>query len=739
RGTNVVQTQNFLDWRARNRSFERMAAIFPIAMNLEDGNSALQTQGMSVTSGFFEAMGVKPLMGRAIEGADDAPSGSPCVTVLSYPLWQRRFGGNARVLGRQMTISGTPCAIVGVMPRGFTLPTDPRVELYTALRINPARAPADGRNFKVVARLRPGVSFEQADAEMRAIAAQTAVERPRMNTNWSATVVPLDEQTVGETRPALEALLGAAIFVLLIACANVSNLLLMQAARRRREMTVRMALGAGRWRLFHQMMMESVLLALAGGAAGYLLAFWGIPAILALLPANFPLPRRDEISMDTSILAFTAAVSFACGLLFGLLSARHASRDSLGAGLRAGGRGGTAGNRGLRNMLVVAEVTLAMLLVIGAGLLLRSFAALNAIDPGFRPDRVIAFRMILFGPAASYEQTLERRAAVSAEILERTRALPGVVSASSVHVPPMEGQLSGTGYSRADRPEPPLGAHAGGDVAVISSDYFRTMGIRMLAGREFDARDGAGRPNVAILNQAAARAMFGSENPLGKHLRIAWGSKFGNTEIVGISADVRHRDLAGEPESCVYLSQAQTPNAYFSLVVRTSLAPEDIAPAVRAQIHAASPSQGVQDVRTLREMVSDSIARPRLDAAIMAIFGAIALTLACLGIYAVISYSVEQRRREMGVRLALGAPPANLLAMVLGEGLVLAAAGIGAGVLAALALTRYLASLLYGVKPADPVVFASVAGILATSALAGCYFPARRATRVDPMVVLREE
>jgi putative ABC transport system permease protein len=735
---NVVQTQNFLDWRARNRSFERMAAVFPVAMNLESGASAVQVMGMQATPGFFETLGVRPLAGRGFAPEEETPS-SPCVAVLGYGLWQRRFGGDRRVVGTSMQLSGHSCNVVGVMPEGFHLPTDPRVDLYTAMTNSPQSAPLEGRNYKVVARLRPGVTLAQADAEMRAIAAQTAAERPKMNTDWSATVLPLMEQTVGDVRTALVVLMGAALFVMLIACANVSNLLLMRAAKRQREMTVRMALGAGKWRIFHQSIVESLLLASVGAGGGFLIAFWGVPAILGMLPANFPLPRRDEIAVDPAVLAFTIAAAVACALLFGVLPALQAGGPRLTDGLRAGGRGVSGGHRGLRNLLVVAEVTLAMLLVIGAGLMLRSFALLNSVDPGFKPERVLAFRMILVTPAKTFEQVEDRRRTLAAEMIERARSIPGVAAASSMHMLPMLGQLSGTWYSRADRPAPPLGSNAGGDVSVVSDEYFRTMGVRLLAGRDFDMRDTVGAPRVAILNQTAARMVFEGDDPVGKRLRIAWGTSKENPLIVGVAADMRHRDMDTRPEPCVYLPHGQSPSAFFALVVRTKADPDAIVPAVKEQVRQASASQGIQDIQTMDQLIAGSVARPKLDATIMAVFGAIALALACLGIYAVISYSVEQRMREMGIRLALGAPPRGLLRMVLREGLILAGAGIIAGAIGALALTRYLESLLYTIKPADPMVFSSVAAILALAAMAGCYFPASRATRVDPVVVLRQE
>ncbi|HXB69033.1 MAG TPA: ABC transporter permease [Candidatus Acidoferrales bacterium] len=735
--TNVVQTQNFLDWHARNHSFEGIAAIWATPVNLAGEGEPVQTPGMYVSADFFRVLGVAPLLGRTIQAEDDV-HGANCVVVLGYGLWQSRYGGRADVLGRKIRGSASEvagCEVVGVMPAGFRFPTL-RAELYIPIKIDPAQAPLDGRNYYTVARLKPGVSWQAAQAEMQAIAAQTARERPKMNARWSATVVPLMEQTTGESRTTLLVLAGAVGFVLLIACANVANLLLLRASARRREMTVRVALGAGRWRLMHQLVVESLLLAVSAGALGFLLAYWGVPTIIRMLPAGFPLPRMGEISVDHSVLAFTLLVSLACGLFFGILPALQVSRTQISQGLQQGGRTGTASSRRLRDTLVIAEVALALLLVTGAGLLLRSFILLNEVDPGFRPERLLTFRMRLLN--RSDGKIFEHRAAVVREVLDRIRALPGVTSASSIHVLPMCCGNSGTGYYRTDRPAPPPGTFSGGDFSVISDAYFRTMGIPMIGGREFDARDRKGAPEVAILNQTAAEQIFPGENPIGK--QVKFNGFFNPTlQIVGVAKDIRHSALENAPDPCLFLPQAQQPSGLAALVIRTSGDPRALIPAVKEQIRSVDPNQGAQDIATMEQVMSDAIARPRLQVTLMCIFGLLALSLACVGIYAVISYSVEQRTREMGIRLALGAAPDGIRRLVLREGGVLAAAGIGIGLVAARALTGYLSTLLYTVKPTDSLVFAGVSAVLAAAAMAGCYFPARRATRVDPAVVLRDE
>ncbi len=736
--SNVVQTQNFLDWRQRNRSFENIAAMFQMAMNLETGGEAIQVPGLRVTAGFFEILGTPPMLGHAIRPEDDVP-GAPSVVVLSYGLWERRFGGRPDAVGQRLMVGGQPAEVIGVMPPGFVFPTMPRASLFVPMRIDPAQAVRDGRNYSTVARLRSNVSLGQARAEMESIAAQTASERPDMNTRWSATVTPLIEQTVKDSRTTLWVLLGAVFFVLLIACANVSNLLLMRASARRREMTVRLALGAGRWRLLHQLLVESLMLSVAGGLAGFLLAWWGVPAIIRTLPAGFPLPRIGEISVNPSIVAFTILLSIGCGLFFGVVPALQASRVNISDGLRQGGRHGSGGNRPLRHSLVVAEVALAMLLVIGAGLMMRSFLILNATDPGFHADHVLTLRMTLYPPFQSFDELMARRAALVRQMLERVRALPQVQAASSIHLLPMTGMNSGTDYSRADRPAPPPEVPEGGEVSIVSEDYFRTMRIPIVAGREFDRHDRAGAPRVGIVNQAAAQLLFGGENPLGKRARVFWGPGPNVVEIVGVSANIRHNSLDARPDPCLFMPQAQQPSAFVSLLIRTSGEPDGLMAAVKEQIHAVAPNQGIAEIQTMQQVMADSVARPRLEMTVFGIFGLLALALACVGIYAVTSYSVEQRTREMGIRLALGAAPKGIRGMVLREGMLLAAAGIGTGLVAALGMTRYLSTLLYTIRPTDPVVFAAVSAVLACAAVAGCYFPARRATRVDPAVVLRDE
>jgi predicted permease len=517
---NVVQTGNFVEWRKRNRSFDSMAALVARPVNLEGSGEAVQVPGLRVTAGFFETLGTPPLLGRTIRPEDDTWT-APGTVLLSYGFWQRRFGGRTDAIGRKVTVDRHVCVVIGVMPQGFHLPAEPRIDVYLPMRISPEQARLDGRNDSVVARLRPSVRLGQAAQDMRGIAAQTAQERPDINTGWSATVIPLQEQTVAQARTTLLVVLSVAGIVLLITCANVANLLLMRAATRRRELNVRAALGAGRWRLLHQLLTEGGLLALAGGALGFLLAFWGVPAILRVLPADFPLPRRDEIAVDQAALWFTGLISLGCWIFFGALPALQVDLGRLVDGLRYGDRHGTASSRRLRNGLVIGEVGLAMLLVIGAGLMVRSLILLRQVNPGFQPSHLVSFRMMLMAAAPDFPQILERRALLVRQMLDQIRPLPGVEAASSIHLMPLSGMQSSTWYSRADRPAPPP-AQGGGDVSVVSDGYFRTMAIPLIAGREFDERDRFESPSVAVINQTLARAVFPGENPIGKRMRVSW-------------------------------------------------------------------------------------------------------------------------------------------------------------------------------------------------------------------------
>jgi len=594
------------------------------------------------------------------------------------------------------------------------------------------RAEYDGRDFQVVARLRRGVGLESARAEMKSIATVTAAEHPSMNAGFSATVTALHEQTVGQIRPLLRVLFAAVLLVLLIACANVANLLLMRALGRDREMSVRLALGAGRWRLAHQLTVESLILTGAGGLLGTVIATWGLRALLATLPADFPLPRVHEIAVDSTVLSFAIIVCVTIGLLFGMVPVFFSGRRDLLESLRSGGRSVAPRQRRFRQIMVVTEIAVALVLVIGAGLMIRSLLRLHQVELGFQPERVVTVRMLLLpGKPTSQAQVVDA-------ILRRLRTLPQVVSASSIGIPPMAGGNSATWYYRADRPEPPRANRPAGDISIVMSDYFRTMGIPMLMGRDFGDRDRFGGTHVGVLNRSAVQALFGSENPLGKRLTVSWNDA-GQVEIVGVVADIRHRNPQSKPEPCLFLPNTQLPFPLASLVIRTSTDHRLLTPAIKREIHEVDAHQGVAEIETMEERIAAVGAQPRVQTWLVAAFSLIALALACIGIYGVSSYTVSQRTREIGVRVALGADRVRIFRQILSEGLSVAGVGIVIGLGASAVLTRYMATLLYDIKPLDPAVYTSVAALMLIVTAAASYFPSRRAATVDPVVALRDE
>ena len=730
-----VQTQNFLDWRARNRSFERIAVLQQVPINLVTGaGDAEQVNGLRVSADFFPLLGTRPRLGRWLTPEDDRP-GAPPRVILSFGFWQRRFGGDPRIIGSLLTVFGSPGEVIGVMPSEFVLPNI-RAELFVAAQIDPAFAPRDGRNFQVYGRLHDGVPIRAAQAEMRSLAIQTAAERPAFNARWAASAMPLLDDAVGDVRTSLLVLLGAVFFVLVLCCINVANLYLIRTYDRARELIVRHALGAGRGRILQQLLTESLLLTLTGGLLGIGFAYGGVHVLLGVLPTSFPLPRLAEVQVDGRVLAVCLAVSLIAGIAFGLAPALAADFRNPANALRHSGRS-IAGRRSvLGSALVVAEVALALVLVCGAGLMARSFVELNHVNPGFRPERLLTLRMLLV--PAKYGPDLNARAAVAEAMLAKIRALPEVSAAASIHWLPMNGAGSGSGVYRGDRPKPQPGSMPGAGFSIISEGYFHAMGIPLIAGREFNSRDRSGSPLVAVLNQAAARMLYPDENPLGKQLMVAWSGP-PQAEIVGIAVDSRFEGIKAQPGPFIFLPNSQRPNLSCGLVVRTTGDPLRMIAAVREAIRNVDPGQGVMETSTMEQRITDSVARPRLQTILLGTFGGLALVLACIGIYGVLAYTVSQRLREIGVRLALGATPGTVLGEILRRGLGLAILGLLIGLGAALGLTRYLETLLYSVRPTDPAVFALAIATLLLVAMAACYFPARRAAQVDPMVVLREE
>ena len=721
---NVTSMDNFLAWQARSRSFDVMAAFHTTPLNLIGGDEPVQVTGAAVTADFFRVLGTPPLLGRTFAPGEDAAGAAPTV-VLTHGFWQRRFGGRTDVIGRRISVNVTHHEIIGVMPPGFAFP-DRRVDVFVPLPVNRSY----GRNFSVVARLHRGVALAAARDEMVAIAAHMADERPQMNAQWSATVIPLLEQTVGQIRRPLLVLFAAAGFVLLIACANIANLLLIRSTVRARELSIRLALGAGQWRLVRQILVESLVLTCAGAALGVGLAWWGVSALGRLMPPTFYMPRLDEISVDPWVLLFAVTLTIGIALCFTVAPGLAVSRRQR---ITHAGRSVTSDQQRVRRTMVIAEVALAFPLLVGATLMAQSFVRLSHVEPGFRAEGVLAVRMLLL-PVR--EPSLH--AEFVNEVLDRVRVLPGVVAAGSIGRLPLDGGNSGSWYYRADRPEPAPGDRPGGDISIITPGYFRAMGIPVLKGRDFDAHDRIGSPHVAILNETAARAFFETDAAIGKRLKVSWNDAR-EVEIVGIVADIRHGQIQSKPDPCLFMANAQQPFPFSALVIRTLGNPIALADAVKQEIRRVDSDQGVASIETMQQLVDQAIAQPRAQTLAFGAFGTLALTLASIGIYGVLAYSVTQRKREMGLRIALGASPASAFRLVLFGGLRLVAPGLALGFGAALILTRFMRGLLYEVEPLDPVLLAAAITMLTLVSLAACSVPALRATRVDPAIVLREE
>ncbi|MFL5578191.1 MAG: ABC transporter permease [Gemmatimonadaceae bacterium] len=733
---NVVSPANFLDWRAQNGVFEEMAAAFDWHANLTGLGEPEEVSIELATASLFPLLGVQPALGRVYTAREDLPNGEP-VVLLSDAFWRRRFGADRGVVGRTVTLNGKPRTVLGVMPPGFRVegrPAEPA--LWAPLRLDPAQdyRQSVGRYIFALGRLKPGVTAERAGTEMRTIARRLEEAHPQFNTGWSVNVVPLEEQVIGGVRRALLVLSGVVGFVLLIACANVANLQLAQASAREREIAVRAALGAGGWRLARQLLVESVLLALAGGALGVLLAFWGTAALTAAAPAA--IPRVHDVSLDARALGVTAALSLLAALLFGFLPALQVARGDLHDALKSGGRGAVAGRSRLRSTLVVVQVALSLVLLVGAGLMLKSFARLQGVSPGFDPERLLTAKVTLSGP--KYESDA-RQTAFFQQLLERVAAEPGVRAAGAINWLPLSGLRSATDYTIAGRPAPRRGEEPGADVRAVDPAYFRAMGIPLLRGTTFNGHElPDARTKTVVISESLARAQFPGQDPLGQRILMEWGDTL-TGEIVGVVGDVRHIGLDSIAPPTIYWALPQFPSPFMTLVVRTAGDPMRSAGAVRRAVWSLDPDLPVADVKPMESYLGDSVARRRFTATLLATFAALALSLAAVGLYGVVSYSVAQHTREFGIRMALGASATAVRRGVMRQSLLLAVAGVVAGILGALALTRLLASLLYDVSATDPTVFAGIAAVLTGVALAAAYVPARRATRVDPMEALRYE
>ncbi|HEX8073333.1 MAG TPA: ABC transporter permease [Pyrinomonadaceae bacterium] len=736
---NVVNPTNFLDWHEQAQSFDDMAAFVDVRANLTGAGAPVEVPAQVTTGNLFALLGADAQLGRTYTTADEEP-GHDNVVVLSHTLWQRQFGGDPAIVGKTITMNSHPVTVIGVMPPDFkwyikenSLSGKP-AEVWTPNRW--ANRQRNGRFLSAVGRLKPGVSVAQAQAEMDTIAARLEQQFVDFNTGWEVKLVPVREQLAGEIKPALLILLGAVAFVLLIACANVANLMLARAASRSKEIAIRTALGAGRWRVMRQLLTESLLLAFAGGACGLLLALWGVDALVALSPQN--LISGDEVGLSLPVLGFTFGVSVLTGVVFGLWPAFEAARSDPNEALKEAGRSNTSGprSRRARGAFVVAEVALALVLLVGAGLLLKSFLRLQAINPGFAPQNVLTMRVLL--PRAKYPDDA-KKVAFFRQAVERMQRLPGVTSAAAADTVPFAGLGSATGFTIEGQPAPAAGDVPVTDVRVVDEHYFATMNIPVVRGRAFTPEEANENRKTVIVNEALARRYFPGQDPIGQRITVDMKEVNEPNEIVGVVGDARYSKLETEPRAMVYWTHPQLANSAMTLVLRTAGDPLSVAGLAQREIQALDKDQPVADVRTMESWIGESIARARFGALLLNLFAAVALLLAAVGLYGVMAYSVTQRTHEIGIRMALGAQPRDILRMVVGQGLLLTLIGVGLGLGAAFALTRLLASLLYGVSTTDPFVFAGLAALLALVACAASYLPARRATKVDPMVALRYE
>ena len=739
-----VAPPNYFDFREQRQLFSGVAAYDQRSnFTLTGVGEPQRVTGAEISAELFDVLGVRPVLGRGLRPGENEP-GAGDVVVLSHGAWQQYFGGDPGVIGRTISLDGATRTVVGVMPAGFDFPEEAR--LWTPLVYDGGFRDDSNRGshyLSVVARLQPDVTTERAAEEMETLGDRIATEYGGPATNSSATAMGFQEVLVGDIRPALLVLLGAVGLVLLIACANVANLMLARAATREGELAVRAALGAGRRRLLRQLLTESVLLALLGGAAGLLIAFWGTAALVGLRPEG--IPRIEDVTVDPTVIAFTAGLSLLTGLVFGLVPAIQLARADLTASLREGARGALSGRRGnrVRAGLVVAEMAVAVILLAGAGLLIRSFQNLTEVDPGFRPEGVVATRLSL--PPSSYADDA-RAVQLFDGLLERLRALPGVTSAGAVSILPMAGGDAALGIYRTDRPTPTAGVDMPiAKLRVASPDYFGTLGIPLLRGRDFAAGDRAGASRVVVLTEQAAERIFPGEEAIGKQVSLTFTvaneTDAYTGEVVGIVGSVRQTGLDDELEPEAYVAMAQVAPRGMEVTVRTSGDPAALAGGVRDAVRELDPELPVSEIRTVAQVVSESVSQPRFYMLLLTVFASVALVLAAVGIFGVISYTVAQRTREIGVRMALGAEPGQILRMTVGRALLLGGGGVVLGLVAALGGTRLLAGFgfLFQVGSTDPLTYASVAAILLGVAALASYLPARRATRVDPMAALRAD
>lgn len=729
-----ASTLNYRDWKEQNRVLESMAARRPFVVSLTGSDQPEKIQGERVTFDYFQTLGIDPLAGRTFTEDEDKPGGGR-VVLLSKGLWQRRFGGSSDIIGRSLTLNGVPTTVIGIMPNDYR----PNIELWLPLAIQYNGADRNLHEIQVIGRLAPSVTRQQAQAEMTTIAARLADQYPEMNAGWGVSLVPVHDAIVQNIRPALLILFGAVGFVLLIACSNVANLLLARAASREREIAIRMAMGAGRWRLIRQILTESVLVSIVGGGLGVLVAMWGTEALVSLNPQG--IPRSSEIGVDAKVLVFALAASVVSGLLFGLVPALQTSRQNLNEVLKEAGKSvvGNAGGRRIRSMLAVFEVALALVLLAGAGLLIKGFSRLQDVDAGFNHSNVLTFQLTL--PEAGYARPAQQTA-FQKDFLDRLAGLPGVTSAAAISQAPLAGGGPQYTFSIEGLPLPSPSDAPIASYRVISPDYFKTLNIPLIAGRVFSETDKLDAPSAVIINETMARTMWPGENPVGKHMTVGVplpGDRIEWDTVVGVVGNIKHTSLNGDSGMQMYQSVLQAPARTMTYLVRTNSNPLALAETARTTVAAVDRNLPVANLKTMDQIVYDSVSPFRFNMFLLVLFAVVALVLTVIGVYGVMNYTVSQRTREIGIRMALGANPVQVRNLILRQGMALSAAGLGIGLVGCYAVTRLLSSLLYEVSATDPATFAAVVLLLAAVAFVACYLPARRATRVDPLVALRYE
>ena len=729
-----VSPDDYLDWRRQSRSFQQMGAAQVWSAALTGRDNAEELPGMQVSPNMFSILGVPPLRGRTFEAGDDQPARGH-VAVLSYQLWQRRFGADPKIVGREIKLNGESYTVNGVMPESFHFAPfwATNVDVWVPLLLDKRLNDRGGRSLRIFARLRDGVPLQQAQADIDVICRRLAQQYPATNTDMTAQVTPLQEKVVANIRPTLLVLLGTVGFVLLIACSNVANLMLVRANGKKKETAVRLALGSSRWRVIRQSLVESLLLSVAGAAVATVIASWGIAGLLASLPAE-SLPRLDEVGIDKIVLAFTALIALLTGVVCGLAPALRAFRTDLQESLKSGGRGSTAGRseHRTRALLVISEVALALVLLVGAGLMLRTFQQLQAVDPGFDPHHLLTLEVAAGGKAY---RTGPSRIRFFEQLRPRLEALPGVESVSLINHLPISGDIWTLGIIIYGRPDPPPGQQPTAAYRVVQPGYFATMKIPMLQGRDFDNHDIRDTTPVAIVNEVLAKRHWPGENAIGQRLRL--GANW--MTIVGIIKNVKQTDWTENPDDEIYLPYAQSDAgfSFMTVVMRAHGDPLALRKPVEEQVRSLDKDVPIAHVQSMEQVIADKLWRGRLAMTLLGLFAAVAVSLAALGIYGAITYSVSQRTGEIGIRMALGARSGDVLRMILLQGLTVVVIGITVGLFGAWMLTRTLGSLLFGVTARDPVTFIAVPIILIALSVVACCLPALRASKVDPVTALK--